>query len=90
MEQRERNQIKSYGIRIEVGGFGLDPVKARVLKGWKRKLKRGLCCFAFPYYYYLSYSLSHYLTRKEREKKKNGIERGEDFTVTIPWDLGLQ
>lgn len=26
-------RIESYGIRIEVGGFGLDPVKARVLKG---------------------------------------------------------
>lgn len=51
-------RIESYGIRIEVGGFGLDPVKARVLKGWKRKLKRGLCCFAFPYYLSLIIYLS--------------------------------
>lgn len=36
----------------------------------------------------LSSSLSHYLSITEKErKKKSGIIREEDFTVSIPWEL---
>lgn len=34
------------GITIEVGGFGLDPVKARDLKGL---MKRGFLAFCISY-----------------------------------------
>lgn len=48
-------------------------------------MKRGLCCFAFPYYHLLS--LIIYLSLRKKGKKKSGIIREEDFTVSIPWEL---
>jgi hypothetical protein len=46
------------GITIEVGGFGLDPVKARVLKGL---MKRGFLAFCISYVISLVFERDEYL-----------------------------
>lgn len=46
------------GITIEVGGFGLDPVKARDLKGL---MKRGFLAFCISYVISLVFERDEYL-----------------------------
>jgi hypothetical protein len=90
LQLRLNGTRESNGIRIEVGGFGLDPVKARVLKGWKNWSE----VYAVLHFLIIIFSLSLSIYHWERKGKKRVELLGRRTLLSLfpgSWKhLGLQ
>lgn len=79
-------RIESYGIRIEVGGFGLDPVKSKSLERLSKKIEARFMLFCISL---LSLSLSVYhITEKRKEKEKEKLVESKGGGLYCLYSLG--